>query len=279
MIIFVVVILWRCVLAATFNPYFGEIDMDTIINKYSTISLDDMSSVKLMNRVDTKFVTTMPRLMRLLQMAHNDYFIQEIEGKCNNGYTTLYYDTPSLDMYLTHHNGCLGRQKVRVRRYLDTGITFLEVKNKNNHRRTRKKRIAINDFNIEGEEKHQFLESLCWYDVETLRPALRNWFNRITLVNKAKTERVTIDTDLRYHNLLTSVDYAMDQAVIIELKRDGNVTSPLLSMLRDLSIHPHGFSKYCIGTALTNPQLKQNRLKEKIHYVHRLIERDACSNE
>ena len=178
-------------------------------------------------------------------------------------------------MYITHHNGCLGRQKVRVRRYVDSGLTFLEVKNKNNHRRTRKKRIAINDFNIEGEEKRRFLESLCWYDVGTLKPALRNWFDRITLVNKGKSERVTIDTDLRYQNLATGVENALDQAVIIELKRDGNVHSPLLAMLRDLRIQPHGFSKYCIGTALTNPQIKQNRLKEKIHYVHRLIERDA----
>ncbi|MBP5687539.1 MAG: polyphosphate polymerase domain-containing protein [Muribaculaceae bacterium] len=249
--------------------------MDTIINNFDSISLDEMSGVKLMNRVDTKFVTTMPRLVKLLKMAQSDYFIQEIDGKRASAYTTLYYDTPALDMYLTHHNGCLGRQKVRVRQYVDSGLTFLEVKVKNNHRRTRKKRISISDFNIEGDEKRQFLEPLCWYDVDTLKPSLRNWFNRMTLVNKGKTERVTIDTDLRYHNIVTGVDNALEQAVIIEVKRDGNVPSPLLAMLRDLRIQPHGFSKYCIGTALTNEKIKQNRLKEKIYYVHRLIERDA----
>ena len=234
-----------------------------------------MSDVKLMNRVDTKFVTTMPRLIKLLQMAKSDYFIQEIDGKRSSAYTTLYYDTPALDMYLTHHNGCLGRQKVRVRRYIDSGLTFLEVKNKNNHRRTRKKRISISDFNIEGEAKRQFLEPLCWYDIDTLKPDLRNWFNRITLVNKNKTERVTIDTDLRYKNIITGAENALQQAVIIELKRDGNVRSPLLAMLRDLRIQPYGFSKYCIGTALTNPDVKQNRLKEKIYYVNRLIKNDT----
>ena len=178
-------------------------------------------------------------------------------------------------MYINHHNGCLGRQKVRVRQYVDSGQTFLEVKNKNNHRRTRKKRIVINEFDINGDEKRKFLEPLCWYDVDTLQPALRNWFDRITLVNKGKTERVTIDTNLRFHNFSSGIDNNLSQAVIIELKRDGNVSSPLLAMLRDLHIHPHGFSKYCIGTALTNPEIKQNRLKEKIHYVHRLIEMDA----
>ncbi|MBR5639698.1 MAG: polyphosphate polymerase domain-containing protein [Muribaculaceae bacterium] len=249
--------------------------MDTIINNFSPITLDEMSSVKLMNRVDTKFVTTMPQLVKLLKLAQNEYFMQEIDGKRASAYTSLYYDTPAFDMYLTHHNGCLGRQKVRVRRYLDSGLTFLEVKNKNNHRRTRKKRISISDFNIVGEEKRNFLEPLCCYDVDTLKPALRNWFDRITLVNKGKTERVTIDVDLRYHNVASGIDETLSQAVIIELKRDGNAPSPLLAMLRDLRIKPHGFSKYCIGTALTNPTIKQNRLKEKLHYVHRLIERDA----
>ncbi len=249
--------------------------MDAIINNFNSISLDEMNSVKLMNRVDTKFVTTVPRLVRLLEMAQSDYRVQEIEGKRSSSYTTLYYDTPSLEMYMSHHNGCLGRQKVRVRRYLDSGLTFLEVKNKNNHRRTRKKRIAITDLGIDGEEKREFLQGLCWYDIDTLQPALRNWFNRITLVNVGKTERVTIDTGLRFENLTCGVERSLQQAVIIELKRDGNVASPLLTMLRDLRIQPHGFSKYCIGTALTNPLVKQNRLKEKIHYVHRLIERDA----
>ena len=54
--------------------------MDTIINKFSPITLDEMSNVKLMNRVDTKFVTTMPRLLQLLKMAQGEYFMQEIDG-------------------------------------------------------------------------------------------------------------------------------------------------------------------------------------------------------
>ena len=170
-----------------------------------------------------------------------------------------------------NHNGCLGRQKVRVRQYVDSNLTFLEVKNKNNHRRTRKKRITVTGFDITGEQQREFLKPLCWWDVDTLQPALRNWFNRITLVNKAKTERVTIDTGLRFHNCMSGLDKSLDQVVIIELKRDCNQPSPLLAMLRDLHIHPYGFSKYCMGTALSNPSVKKNRLKPKLHYVERLL--------
>lgn len=248
--------------------------MDTILNNFTPIYLDEMKSVRLMNRVDTKFVTTLPRLRQLLAMAQEDYFIQEIDEVRKSAYTTLYYDTPSLEMYLMHHNGCLGRQKVRVRQYVDSGITYLEVKNKNNHRRTRKKRITVDGFGIDSDEKREFLKGLCWFDVDTLRPSLRNWFDRITLVNKGKTERVTIDTGLRFHNFLTGIDNSLEQAVVVELKRDSNHRSPLLAMLRDLRIQPHGFSKYCMGTVLSNPDVKKNRMKPKLRYVEHLISQD-----
>ena len=248
--------------------------MDTILNNFTPIYLDEMKSVRLMNRVDTKFVTTLPRLRQLLAMAQEDYFIQEIDGVRKSAYTTLYYDTPSLEMYLMHHNGCLGRQKVRVRQYVDSGITYLEVKNKNNHRHTRKKRITVDGFGIDSDEKRKFLKGLCWFDVDTLRPSLRNWFDRITLVNKGKTERVTIDTGLRFHNFLTGIDNSLEQAVVVELKRDSNHRSPLLAMLRDLRIQSHGFSKYCMGTVLSNPDVKKNRMKPKLRYVEHLISQD-----
>jgi len=49
------------------------------------------------------------------------------------------------------------------------------------------------------------------------------------------------------------------------------VFSPILHMLRELRIKPHGFSKYVIGSALTNRQLHCNRLKPKVHDIERLL--------
>ena len=59
--------------------------------------------------------------------------------------------------------------------------------------------------------------------------------------------------------------------VIIELKRDGHQPSPILPKLLQLRIHPHGFSKYCIGSALTNEALRRNRFKPRLHYVQKLL--------
>ena len=63
----------------------------------------------------------------------------------------------------------------------------------------------------------------------------------------------------------------MGPLVIIELKRDGLVFSPVLEMLRQLRIHPHGFSKYCMGSALTNPGLQVNRFKRKLIEVNKIL--------
>ena len=96
-------------------------------------------------------------------------------------------------------------------------------------------------------------------------------FHRVTLVNNAKTERLTIDTQLQFNNVITGVSKDMDHLVIVELKRDGLVFSPVLEMLRQLHIHPHGFSKYCMGAAMTNVNLPVNRFKQKLRDVDKIL--------
>ena len=248
-----------------------ESRMTELINTFAPISLEQMSGVKLMNRTDTKFVTTTDRLRLLLQMASNDYYVQEIDGGRNLEYDTTYFDTTAFDMYNQHQWNHTNRQKIRFRTYCVSGLQFMEVKTKNNHGRTKKKRMEVTDMNLAEQEKSNFIGKHLRYDVDTLQPALNNHFSRITLVNKAKTERLTIDSALRFHNIVSGVDKDMGDLVIIELKRYGLVYSPVLEMLRQLRIHPHGFSKYCMGSALTNPDLRVNRFKRKLIEINKIL--------
>ena len=50
--------------------------MKDILSHYDPITLDEMSGIRLMNRTDTKFVTTRPMLERLLTLAQADYYEQ-----------------------------------------------------------------------------------------------------------------------------------------------------------------------------------------------------------
>lgn len=259
--------------------------MESVIKSFKPITLEEMSGIKLMNRTDTKFVTTVDRLKLLLMMAKDDYRVQENEGVRIANYYTAYFDTPDNNMYIVHQNGHTGRQKLRIRCYEDSGLNFLEVKTKNNHGRTKKKRVEMIGFDplnpdhgirfLAQDEQYRsydaFLRKHLRYDPTILTEHLENHFHRITLVNNAKTERLTIDTDLKFHNLKTGKRADLTGLAIIELKRDGLQHSPILGMLLDLRIKPCGFSKYCMGSALTNPALKRNNFKERLHMVDRLL--------
>ena len=181
-----------------------------ILQAFEPISLAQMESVKLMNRIDTKYAVPMAVLPAILEAAQADYYVQEIDGKRIATYDTMYYDTESLDMYVRHHDRQLVRQKIRVRQYVDSDLTFLEIKRKNNKGRTKKKRITL-----PSEEMEAFVAAKSRYVWSELSPKLRTVFHRITLVNKAKTERLTIDMDLVWDNVVSGQKKTFEDLVII----------------------------------------------------------------
>ena len=250
-------------------------DYMQILERFTPISLEEMSSIRLMNRIDRKYLANEEQLRQLLEMAAGDYFVQSIDGVRVSEYRTLYLDDKDNIMYLNHHNGRLTRQKVRIRTYVDTDDNFFEVKLKNNHGRTKKKRIHITA--ADSYAKDGAAEFLAGYTMlpltlDDLTPKISNHFKRITLVNNAKTERLTIDRELSFHNEESGLDRSMDNLVVIEVKRDGNTYSPILDILRSLRIFPCGFSKYCIGMALTCPGIKRNMFNERLRKIEKITQ-------
>ena len=245
------------------------------LERMSPITLGEMDSIKLMNRVDTKYVTTERMLALVLDRAAADGYrvlVTQTGRMCP--YSTLYYDTPDLAMYTAHLNGVLRRRKVRTRTYLSSGQTFLEVKRKDNHGRTRKKRMeipvgAMEDF-ANVPDADAFLRKRSGYGVEELQPRLYTIFRRITLVNPAMTERLTIDTALEFVNLATGEKAGLGDAVIIELKQDGLCPSPMKDILLDLRVKPFRVSKYCVGTVMTDPDVRKARFKMKVRYIEKI---------
>ena len=251
-----------------------------------------MGGIRLMNRTDTKFVTTEQRLMQLLQRAADDYYVQEIAGRRIASYFTLYFDTAQCDMFRAHHCGHLNRQKLRIRSYVDSDLDFLEVKTKNNHGRTKKRRIELSDAADYRNDRtttatrqlptgedgvEPFLHDNLRYDTHGISGKIENRFRRITLVNKAKTERLTIDTGIEFHNLRADRRLTLDNVVIIELKRDGLQPSPILEMLRELRIKPMGFSKYCMGMAMTDDDVRRNRFMTRLVKIEKLRSITNCN--
>ena len=65
-------------------------DVEQTLSQFCPISLAEMESVKLMNRIDTKYVVTIRQLPLILQMAKDDYYAQEINDVRLATYDTIY---------------------------------------------------------------------------------------------------------------------------------------------------------------------------------------------
>ena len=247
-------------------------DLEETLYKLEPITLEEMSGVSLMNRIDTKFLTSIEKLNKLLNFASGDFLIQDLENIRNSAYYTCYFDTKDGMMYYNHQRGKKSRRKVRIREYVNTGVLpFLEIKDKNNKGRTRKKRVSMNE-GTQIKDYDDFITKYSEFCAYELIPRIENRFNRITLVNKEKNERVTIDTSLEFHNFSTGLNLKLPELVIIEWKHDAlSSKSHLRPLLRKLRIQENGFSKYIMGMALTDFSLPQNRLKKKIRFLDNLI--------
>jgi hypothetical protein len=241
-----------------------------------TVTLDEMSHLRLMERIDCKYAAPASLLPRLMEQMHPLFRMQASGEAGIAAYGTQYLDTRELDLFVMHQNGKLNRQKIRIRSYIDSRLSFLEIKNKNNKGRTIKWRIPISQACLPATsclsaDEQLYLDTHALVGCEALEPALSNRFRRITFVNNRATERVTVDLDLSFLTPRTGREAAVEELMILELKQDGRQESDFRDLLHRERIKPVAFSKYCMGTVLTDPGAKYNRFKSRWAAINKLI--------
>jgi hypothetical protein len=249
-------------------------DIDKALEGFETISLEEIQKANLMRRKDSKFIMSVLDIPVVLSSVREAYRILTIDGKRTHGYSTNYYDTADLEMYHHHHRGIYTRYKVRFRKYGTSDINFLEVKLKNAKGITTKKRVRTSGMDISQLiTEEEFLNSCCPYPASSLVPILENHFNRITLVRHDQKERITLDYGLRFTSLESDRTLDLPGVSIAEIKYENLLAgSSFHNALREYHISPNRFSKYAIGAALLNGELKQNRFKMKVRKVLQINE-------
>ena len=244
----------------------SENRLQTQLAPFKTITLAEIDKVKLMRRVDTKYVFHLEQLPLVFEQFYAHYYLVEINGIAVQDYKTVYYDTPDYQFYLQHHNGIKNRFKVRFRTYVKSDLSFLEIKHKTNKKETIKSRLeqpAI--FDILNNQHSEFISSKISKPFENLTPSLGNRFNRITLVSKNFDERITIDSGVSIFDIRNNTEKNCENLCVIETKRDIHIRNNTSAQaLRKLRIKPSGFSKYCMGLALTNTNIKKNLFKPRL---------------
>ena len=254
-------------------------EINAVLDSAESISLEEMDSVKLLNRIDRKYVMHISRLPQIMRNILKDYRVLDITGTRIFSYNTIYFDTPGHQFYKDHHNGLNNRIKVRCRQYIDNNLSFFEIKKKYRGYRTDKYRKKIDTplQELTDPEYDIIREKYAKHSVEQLNLSLLNSFNRITFVRNDLTERFTIDLSLVFGYNGASV--GVDKVVIVEVKQDkSNIHSPIIKELKTQRIQPGSVSKYILGITLIKKDIKQNAFKmilSKINKIQNLYGHDT----
>ncbi len=250
-------------------------NMNEILQSFKSISLAEMDNVSLMDRYDRKYTFHTAWLPELFHQLKNDYSILEVNHKRICQYDSLYFDTPDLQLYHRHQYGRGNRFKIRFRKYVESNLTFFEVKVKTNRERTVKYRIKQPDiaYSLQGEPA-AFLEKQMPVKSSDFVPQLMISFNRITLVHQSLPERATIDVGLVSER--NGNRYESNNLVIAEIKQNRTHRSSFAALLKQSHLLEGAVSKYCIGMINTVSGIRQNNFKPRLLQI-RKIEHDTAS--
>lgn len=228
-----------------------------MLDELQPIALQDVvDDASLQRRVDSKHIAPVAKLDSLLAAIAPTHRVLEVAETRIQAYDSIYFDCPRLTAYRAHLQGRRRRFKIRTRRYEATGYCTLEVKFKGGRGLTIKERLPIPAADHGGLSERDLAfvdESLeRAYGAPAPRPlaaTLRTRFDRITLVNPAAQERITIDQRVRYGDLTRDRFALSPEYVLIETK---SLTGrgPAELALRELGSRPRRVSKYCVGVGL-----------------------------
>lgn len=233
---------------------------------FAPISLDALNhKAAMLERLDHKYLVSEAVLCQALPELARHFDVLEIDGKRAFTYDTCYFDDDAHHSYFDHHQGRRRRCKIRVRRYNDAQLCFVEVKLKDRRGQTIKKRMryALDKYGTLDESACAHINQ-CHLGLygepfrHQLRPVIEMRYQRITLVAREGGERMTIDTHLSFRAGERVRDAASNVMVIETKSSNGNGLAD--KILRGLHQHPTpGCSKYCVGMAALQTVHKHNK--------------------
>jgi hypothetical protein len=248
------------------HPMTLHFDIDWLTVPLNGIGLDTLNQrAAMMSRIDNKYVVPAERLQSIVPDLAARFDILEIDRRRAFTYATRYYDDADRSAYYEHHKGIRKGFKVRVRRYLEAGLCYLEVKVKGQRGMTEKYRMPYDPAALGWLTPEAATFAADTYEGQygkpfgyALEPSLDVQYRRITLVAKDGGERMTIDTDLRFASGESRRNTG--QRVFIVETKSTNGRGLADKMLRRVHERPtRKCSKYCIGMAALGQVSRWNR--------------------
>lgn len=235
---------------------------------FAPISLAQLEArASMLERRDNKYVVRADVLRALLPELAQRFQVLEIDGLRSFTYDTCYFDDAAMTSYFDHHRDRRKRCKVRVRRYVDSNLCFVEVKLKDRRGITVKRRRAHNPSRARMLDADALAHVHgAWRDLygsefaANLVPVLEMRYRRVTLVARDGGERMTIDSGLVFRDGAGS--RAVDGDVFIIEAKSANGNGIADKLLRALHQHPTKHcSKYCAAAAALGLAERHNAFK------------------
>jgi VTC domain len=247
---------------------------------FDPVSLKELEANSgMLERIDNKYVVDQSVLRMAVPELAKHFDILEIDGRRNFTYDTCYFDDTQSRCYYDHHQARSKRVKVRMRRYLDAGLCFVEVKLKDRRGTTVKKRLrcAEAQFGALDQTARNFVNDVysALYKRDFPHEISCNLdmrYQRLTLVAKDGGERMTLDNRVRF--LMDGDARDVDERLFIIEAKSAKGNGKADRILRRLHQHPtKHVSKYCMGLATMSEGLKQNNFRRALKRLKLLEDR------
>src|SRR3954470_12152541 len=171
------------------------------VRQFAATTIDALNeNAAMLQRIDKKYIVGAEALDQVLPILAGGFDILDMAGLRSFSYENCYFDGPQWQSYFDHHQGRRKRAKVRMRKYVDTGQCFVEVKLKDKRGATVKHRLACDtaDFgrldaaaqaHVRSAYRNLYQDELPYSLSRTLDTA----YTRVTLISKQGGERMTVD--------------------------------------------------------------------------------------
>lgn len=241
--------------------------MEKLLASLKVTDRADLSTeFNLQTRTDRKYLISKRQLENIIKLTESDFSVVSDSGKLISQYESVYFDTPDLELHKLAAVGRRRRFKLRTRTYVESEITFLELKVRNSRSQTNKIRLDIPfEQRYSDPDAYQlWIENeLATHDISgptAYASSLSVSFHRSTLVSLTEASRVTIDTALKFNDISA---FNSPNWIILETKSAGQ-PSHLDRTLWRAGIRPGKVSKYGVGIALLNPATPRNKWNRTI---------------
>ena len=231
---------------------------------------------RLLRRLDTKYSLPRARLPELLVSLADRFTILTAGGHYAARYVTVYFDDAERRFLTDHLRGRRPRHKLRVRHYLERGLSSLEIKVKMPSGRTDKQQRAhaFGSNALDVGERHWAAQITGRQDA--MQPVAWTSCQRITLLHAHAACRLTIDLNIALGNEQGA--RSLPDRALLELKREQAVGDPALSpALHAAGARPLSFSKYV--AAMMDPAAAAAPARARFAAVLGRLARPECWRE